>query len=822
MTAKKKSSLDEYRAKRRFEHSKEPPGRLVTQSKNQLIFVVQKHAASHLHYDFRLEADGVLKSWAVPKGPSLNPTIKRLAMMVEDHPYEYKDFEGIIPEGYGAGTVMIWDQGTYSVSGKSARESESLVLKGLEKGEIRFSLEGEKLKGDFVLIRMNDQKNSWLFFKVKDRFTSKEEVTQQERSVVSGKTLEEIGGPGMKKVTLKKAPHQAKPHLIKPMLATLIDEPFDHEDWFFEIKLDGYRAICELDKTSVQLYSRNLNSLNLDFPLIVNQLKELKLDAIFDGEIIAIDAEGKPNFQLLQNRQSRYEDAFYYYVFDVLYFKGKDLRDSPLFERKALLQDILKDKSHILPLDHIEKNGKAFLQVADKEGFEGIIGKKKGSIYKAGARSSSWVKIKAYQRQEAIICGFTEPQKSRKHLGALILGVYRNGELQFAGHVGGGFTEKKLAEVKALLLPLVQKKCPFAKKPLTNTRATWVTPHYLCEVRFSEWTGEGIMRQPIFVGIRTDKTPKEVGMEKPIKSKKITTDFHSRQHDFLTNLDKVYWPKEKITKGAIIDYYASMASFILPYLKDRPQSLKRFPNGIKGQKFFQKNLQKPPSWLPTIPFQHHDKTINYLLIQDVESLLYAVNLGCIELHTWLSRYQTPDYPEIFVFDLDPEKIGFQAVIETALAIYEILEAIEVPSFCKTSGATGLHICVPLKGKYTYEQIKRFCLLISSLVLQQLPAIVSLERNPQKRQKKVYIDCLQNNLGQTIIAPYSLRALPGAPVSTPLEWEELKKGCDPLDFTFFNIHTRIEKKGDLFKPLLRKRTNIESALDKLERKMRVNL
>lgn len=796
--------LKNYLSKRDLKVSKEPKSKIFKKKSGKLEFVIQKHAATRLHYDFRLEVEGVLKSWAIPKGPSLNPEDKRLAIMVEDHPFAYKDFEGIIPEGYGAGSVIIWDKGVYSVAGKGAKESEKLILEGLKKGELRFFLEGEKLKGEFALVKLKKESNEWLLIKMKDAFISKEGVTEKNLSVVSGKSLEELGGS---KKTL---------HHLKPMLATLIDEPFDDAEWIFEIKMDGYRALAELNKGKVELYSRNLKAFNKDFPLIVQDLQNLKLNAILDGEIAAVDKKGVPHFQLLQKRKSGTQGNIYYYVFDILSLNGKDLRDLPLAQRKTLLKALIPEDSQIRYLDHVEGKGIAFLQSAEKNACEGIIGKKKQSPYQAGVRSRQWVKIKAYKRQEAVICGFTEPKGGRQNFGALILGVYKNGTLQFAGHVGGGFTEKKLQEIKQKLLPLVQKKCPFKTTPKVGKGVTWVKPKYLCEVRFSEWTEEGSMRQPIFMGLRTDKPAREAKQEKPLPTPKLLEKTSDKEYTFFTHLDKLYWPKEKITKGAVLGYYATIAPLLLPYLKERPQSLKRFPEGINGESFFQKNIESPPSWLTTLPFKHHDKTINYLLIQDVKSLLYAVNLGCIEIHSWLSRYQTFNYPEYLVFDLDPEDISFESVVEVALALHEVLDAIEVPNYCKTSGATGLHLCVPLKGKYSYEQAKQFCLIIASYVQQQLPSIVSLIRNPKKRQKKVYIDCMQNNLAQTIVAPYSLRAKQEAPVSTPLEWKEVKRGLDPNDFTFFTILDRIKKKGDIFKPLLQKGINMKKALTNFEK------
>lgn len=781
-------SLSKYLSKRNLKKSLEPAARLFKRKKGSLEFVIQKHAATHLHYDLRLEVDGVLKSWAIPKEPSLDPSIKRLAMMVEDHPFDYRNFEGIIPSGYGAGTVEIWDKGIYSVEEKSKKDSEELMRKGLKKGLLHFTLKGHRLKGNFSLVRMKKEKNEWLLIKKKDAFSQEDEIKINPEVLGEKKTM---------------------PHGIKPMLATLVDKPFDDPQWLFEIKWDGFRAIAELEGPKVNIYSRNLISFNSRFPELVAQLKKQKLNAILDGEIVVLDEKGISHFQLLQNLSS--EENLYYYVFDIIYLNGKDLRQIPLVQRKNLLKQFLKSYSHIRYSEHIEKNGEKFFKMACKMGCEGIIGKKKTSLYKSDLRTNDWVKIKAVNQQEVIICGYTEPRKSRKHIGALIIGVYNKGTLSFAGHVGGGFTEEKLKEVKKLLLPLVTETCPFKEKPRTNAKVTWVKPYYLCEVKFQEWTKDKIMRQPIFLGIRTDKPVKSVIPEKPKSKKEIV----KKSYNFITNPTKIFWPEEKITKGDVLAYYEFVAPFILPYLKDRPESLRRFPEGISKPHFFQKNLIKKPEWISTVKIEHSDKTVNYLIIEDVKSLLYAVNLGCIEIHPLLSKYQSIDYPDFLLLDLDPVNISFDAVIETALEIHRILDDLEIAHYCKTSGSRGLHICIPLNAQYTYEQSKQFAEIIAQITHRHLPSITSLERSPKKRSKKVYIDYLQNNFGQTMAAPYSLRAQPKAPVSTPLEWQEVQKGCDPLDFNILTIKDRLKKKPDFFKPILQRGINMTRALKKIK-------
>ena len=811
-----KNPLKKYASKRTLKHSPEPKAKTFKRSQGELQFVIQKHAASRLHYDLRLEVGGVLKSWAVPKGPSLDPSVKRLAIMVEDHPYDYRNFEGIIPSGYGAGTVMIWDHGTYSVDGETSKKSEELIQAGLKKGSIHFTLKGDKLHGRFSLVKLkkeDNEKEEWILIKSKDEFSTPIDITQKDRSAVSAKTLEEISGKALAK---NEGIRAKKPHQVKPMLATLIDEPFNDPDWIFEIKWDGFRALAELRGSQVSIYSRNQLSFNERFPFLVRDLAQLNIDAVVDGEIVVLDKEGKSHFQMLQNNQT--EENIYFYVFDILFLKGRDLRSLPLVERKSILKSVLKKNSHVRYLEDVDAEGVKFFNLCKKKGLEGIIGKKKESLYETGQRSKAWVKIKADLRQEVIICGFTEPRRSRKNFGALIIGIYKAGVLHFAGHVGGGFTEKQLEDIKKLLAPVLTQKCPFKSIPKTNTAVTWVKPRFLCEVKFKEWTHAGTMRMPIFLGMRADKPARAVTQEKKQPAKKTVKQKNSplEKFDFITHPDKLYWEEEKITKGDLLVYYESIAPYILPYLKDRPESLRRYPNGIAKQSFFQKNMVSYPEWLETIEVEHHDKTVNYMMIQDVKSLLYAVNLGCIEIHPWFSRIHSLSNPDFLVFDLDPEKITFDAVVETAHAFHALLTQLKVPSYCKTSGSRGLHICIPLNAKYLYEQAKQFAVLIATLVHRQLPAITSLERSPKKRQNRVYLDCYQNNYGQTLAAPYSVRAKPGALVSTPLEWSEIQKGMTPSDYTLFNTLERLEQKGDILRPLFQKGVDLEKVLKRLQK------
>jgi bifunctional non-homologous end joining protein LigD len=526
--------LKGYEAKRQFEQTPEPKP-VLRQEGAQLIFVVQKHAARALHYDLRLELEGVLKSWAVPRGPSLNPALKRLAVRVEDHPLDYQDFEGMIPEGnYGAGSVIVWDRGLYQhPAARDREESEKLLLAGLSKGDLKFVLAGEKLKGEFALVRTRKDEKSWLLLKKKDSYATKEDILQDNRSVVSHKTLEEIAAANPKQSSrqkkldqirlsealesqdLQEAPIKPRPHGIKPMLATLVREPFDHPDWLFEVKWDGYRAIAEIQDGKVALYSRNHIALNQKFFPVAEALQKFGFEAVLDGEIVVVDDQGRPNFQMLQNYQKYGRGYLIYYVFDLLYFRGHDLVSLPLVKRKDLLQRILPADRHLKFSDHVWKEGVLFFQVVKEKGLEGIVAKHSQSPYRMGQRSRQWLKIKTQLTQEGVIAGFTEPLGGRKYFGSLVLGAYDGGKLVYIGHSGGGFGAETLKDIHARLQPLIQPECPFKIEPPSKTPVTWVKPQLVCEVTFAGWTEEGLMRHPVFSRLREDKAAREVGREKP-------------------------------------------------------------------------------------------------------------------------------------------------------------------------------------------------------------------------------------------------------------------------------------------------------------------
>ena len=590
------------------------------------------------------------------------------------------------------------------------------------------------------------------------------------------------------------------------MLATLVDAPFDNPDWLFEVKWDGFRALAFIKNGQVELMSRNNLSFNDKFPQIVKALEKIKDSVILDGEIVVVDSKGKSQFQLIQNYQSS-EGTLCYYVFDLLYLNGVDLRDRPLIERKEALKTYLKDLS--LPLifysSHVVEQGKKIFQAAKNESLEGIIGKKINSTYQSH-RSHDWLKMKTSSRQEVIICGFTEPRGSRKKFGSLIVGIYnKDKKLAYAGHVGGGFSDKSLEDIYFQLKPLILKKSPFDVRIKVNTPVTWVKPILIAEVSFTEWTKDNRMRHPVFQGLRNDKSPKTIKKETPehIPGKVKKEPPKKVKGLSISNLDKIYWPKEKYTKGDLIAYYEQIAPFILPYLKNRPIMLHRFPDGIEGNDFYQKDINfKPPTGIQTFPVKHDDKIVNYLLINNMQSLMFALNLGSIDLHPFLSTIKALDKPSYCVIDLDPHDISFDKVIEAALALHDLLDDLKVKHYIKTSGGKGLHILIPLQGKYDFDQSRQFAEIICYMVHKNLPKTTSMERSPEKRPKKVYLDCLQNRQNQGIVSPYSARPRPNAMVSTPLKWEEVNNKLNVSIFTIKTVPARVEKFGDLLKPILK--------------------
>lgn len=623
------------------------------------------------------------------------------------------------------------------------------------------------------------------------------------------------------------------------MLAKPHPEAFDDEDWVFEIKWDGYRAVADLSDEPL-FYSRNGISFLSKFEKVTQDFSLQKHKMILDGEIVAYDENGRPNFQLLQQIGDNPDLALVYQVFDILWLNGHSTEELPLIQRKELLKEALVETDVIKYCDHIQENGIFFFSQMKKMKLEGMIAKKADSEYTENHRTSDWLKIKFTNTEEAIICGFTEPRGSRVGFGALILGKYVNGKLIYSGHTGTGFNRESILELHERLKKIVIKKSPFETRPKTNMPVTWTQPELVCEIKYSEITKDGIFRHPVFVALREDKEPEEVKntagekeeanqntkVMKATAHKKTRTSENEKEITLnrhkvkLTNQDKIYFPKDDITKGDVIEYYQSVADYILPHLKNRPLSLNRFPNGIEEQSFYQKDASDNiPDWVKTtqVYSESNDKYIDYIYCNDKATLAYLNNLGCIDMNPWNSSLPDLDHPDFLVLDLDPSKKNtFDDVIETALQVNDVLNSIKIKGYCKTSGSTGIHVYIPMGGKYDFDQVKDFAHILMKQVHEKLPKITTLERRLQKRDNnKIYLDYLQNRTGQTLASAYSLRPKEGASVSMPLEWNEVKAGMKPTDFNIHNALERIKDKGDLFKPVLGKGIDMMKALELLQ-------
>ncbi|MEO8568548.1 MAG: DNA ligase D [Ginsengibacter sp.] len=631
------------------------------------------------------------------------------------------------------------------------------------------------------------------------------------------------------------------------MLAKETTEPFDDKDWLFEIKWDGYRAITEKNKNNIALYSRNGIAFEYTYPIVVDQLKLIDEDVVLDGEIVVLNNDGHPSFQLLQHYSENADRPIQYHIFDLLELNGHDTTGLKLIERKELLQQIIPENEVIKYSDHIFEEGKSFFKISTDSNLEGIIAKKIDSKYYPGKRTAEWLKIKNHKTQEAIIAGYTQAAGSRKYFGALILASNDNGKLTYIGHTGTGFDHQSLKEMYKLLQPLVQEESPFDEKIKTNMPVTWVRPELICEVKYSEITNDGKLRHPVFLHLREDKNLNEVTManSKPVKKqdtkkafakeKKVivkkgkATDDKKESHDKIftfgkaklkvTNPDKIYFPEDDVTKGDVVDYYISIADYILPYLKGRPESLLRNPNGIHEKGFFHKDAAgDAPKFVKSqkIYSESVHKEIDYIVCDNKATLTYLNNLGCIEINPWHSTINALDKPDYLIIDIDPsDKNTFEQVIEAANVIKQVLDKAGAPAFCKTSGASGMHIYVPTAKKYSYEQVKDFTYLVCMFVNNELKDFTTLERNLQKRgNKHIYLDYLQNRRGQTISSVYSLRPKTGATVSTPLLWEEVKSGLSPKEFTIHNTLQRIKKTGDIFNGVLGKGIDIKKCIKNL--------
>ena len=892
------AKLGEYQRKRRFDRTPEPSGepepaagrvqdkpspsakhtRLPKPKLPQLevrpgaehgdTFVVQKHRATRLHYDFRLAIDGTLKSWAVPKGPSQSHADKRLAVQTEDHPLDYANFEGKIPEGnYGAGTVMIWDRGTFHVEGNLD------ALKQLEKGEIKFSLNGEKLRGSFVLVKLkqSEKGNEWLMIKHKDAAEdSAWNIDEHDGSALTGRTLEEIKEelpPKRKASPIRAAELQgarkcSMPSRVEPMLATLTDRPFSDPNWLFEIKWDGVRALARIENDALTLRSRTGVDMDKRYPELASLPDALAArQAILDGEIVALDTRGHSDFELLQERMHVRAPSesllsrvpVVYFVFDLLYCDGYDLRETPLLDRKQLLYRLLRTSEQFRYSDHQLEHGKELFGLAEQNGLEGIVAKRADSPY-VGDRSPYWVKLKITKTVDAVVGGWSAPRSAALPFGSLLLGLYQGKKLRFIGHVGSGFDAKKLKEVTSKLKELAAPACPFDTVPETNERPSWVSPVLVARVKFSGWTQEHSLRHPVFLALREDarpldcqweneaapaadptavRAPEFVGRVLNTKaqieaelfkggSETVTIELNGKRLR-LSNLNKVYFPESGYTKRNLLAYYYRMADFVLPFLADRPLVLRRYPDGIKGQAFFQKDLREGiPEWFTTMPLdsEKRGEEIHYATANDRASLLFLTGLGCIDHNPWSSRYADLEHPDYFFFDLDPsEGTDFSVVVTIARVLHEKLEELRLASFLKTSGATGIHLYIPVEPVYTYEQLRTFAEIVARTVTAEHSNLVTNERSVARRPAgRVLIDVQQNALGRPLAAPYAVRAFPQAPVSAPLLPRELRPGLRPASLNIKTVFARLKEKGDLWGDFWERRQRLENAIESLSRRV----
>jgi bifunctional non-homologous end joining protein LigD len=774
------ASLREYERKRDRKSTPEPFSGRKKRAKGP-IFVVQRHDARALHYDFRLERDGVLLSWAVPKGVPLEMGQRHLAVHVEDHPLDYAGFEGEIPKGqYGAGTVEIWDSGTYE------------LLEEKSDGGLTVRLDGKRLQGVWTLVpaRLSGQEKNWLILRKRD----------------------------------DEAPPPTKPRKkgteYAPMLATLAEKLPTGRGWSFEVKFDGYRALAYLRGSEARLVSRNSNDLTERFSTVARALANAVKtpDCVLDGEVCALDEEGRSSFSAMQQGSG----TIVYYVFDVLELEGRALVDLPLEERRAQLANLLDRRNRTVLLSEAFDDGPGLLAAAEKERLEGVIAKKASSRYEAGRRSRNWLKVKTHGRQEFIIAGYTHGKGRRSGtLGSLILAVSRGQGLEYVGNVGTGFTEKEIEKLLRLLRPLERKTSPFGFVPkmpkVRRDDVVWVEPKLVCEVEFAQWTHDGRLRAPSYKGLREDKTAEEVHRERPVE----TEIRRGKRVLRLSNLDKVFFPESGLTKGDLLAYYRDVAPVLVPHLKNRPFTMKRFPDGRDGKFFFQKDAPKHmPDWIDRKAFRatsretREKRMITYPLVNDDLALLWMVNMGSIDMNVWYSRVDRPERPDFVLFDLDPSPdVGFPEVVQVARLVKEVLDALGLEGYPKTSGSDGMHVLVPIQRRYTYAATRELADIVAKTLERTHRGLVTTQWAKSKRHG-VLIDANQNGEGKTIASVYSVRPREGSPVSTPLRWDEVNESLDPLDFTMDVVLARIERHGDLFEPVLRGGQSIGKALDKL--------
>ena len=753
-------SLDEYRRKRDPKKTPEPFARRRSH-KGMPTFVVQRHHARRLHYDFRLERDGVLASWAVPKGVPLEPGVRALAVHVEDHPLEYGAFEGEIPKGdYGAGTVEIWDSGTYE------------LVEEKPDGGLTVRLHGERLDGTWTLIpaHLDGKEQNWLLMRKRDG-------------------------------------HFAARNDYRPMLATLAETLPRGDEWTFEVKWDGYRALGYIRNGEAKLVSRNGNDLTARFPTVARALVTAARspDCVVDGEVCALDEKGRPSFSAMQ--QGKPGTPIVYEVFDVLEIDGEQLLDRPLTERRERLEQLIDLRTKIVQLSVAFGDGEALLTAAEEQQLEGVMAKKASSRYAEGRRTRDWLKIKTHGEQEFVIVGYTKGEGRRAHsFGSLVLAVNEAGTLRWVGNAGTGFTEKTIAELLGALEPLRVDESPLAVVPkmpkVRKADVVWVQPRLVAEVKFAEWTHDGHLRAPVYLGLRDDKAAPEVRAERPSRVK-------------LSNLDKIFFPDEGITKGDLVEYYRAVAPVLLPHLRDRPFTMRRYPYGAFGKAFFQKDAPSHmPEWIPRFEVEvstreapRKRKRISAPMVNSEDALVWMVNMGCIDLNTWYSRIDKPDRPDFVLFDLDPSSdVGFKETVQVALLVKQALDALGLVSFAKTSSADGMHVLVPVERRYTYDDTREFSEVVAGAIARTHRGLATTEWTKSKR-RGVLIDSNQNGEGKTIASAYSVRPRAGAPVSTPLRWEEVDERLDPASFTMDVVLERVRRMGDLFEGVLSTRQRL---------------
>jgi bifunctional non-homologous end joining protein LigD len=840
-------ALERYREKRDFKATPEPRGRVAPKKREDLSFVVQKHAASHPHYDFRLELDGVLLSWAVPKGPSLDPADKRLAMHVEDHPLEYGDFEGTIPaRQYGGGTVLLWDRGIWIPKGDPAAD--------YHKGHLKFDLVGEKLRGGWALVRTHGSrygsngKQAWLLIKERDDFarhgSGAKIVEDEPDSVLSGRSMEQVardrdhvwhsdrsvvanvqgGALNRPKAGKAKAKPSANPALVpgarkatlpatlSPQLATLVDTCPDGDDWLHEIKYDGYRMVCRIDRGKVSIFSRNGKNWTAPLSTVAAAVKRLRIrSAWLDGEVVSMTPDGRTNFQRLQNAMADPSvGALTYFIFDVPFLDGYDLRGVALTERKRLLRSVVPDTDPLVRYGiEVQGSGDQFFAQACKLGLEGVVSKRVDSLYQPGARTRDWLKVKCGQRQEMVIGGFTDAQGSRTGFGALLLGVYEaDGTLRYSGRVGTGFDEATLDSLRYTLDKLVQDQPSFANPPrgYTAKGVHWVRPALVAEVAFTEWTRDGTLRHPSFQGLRKDKKAEEVMRERAVKksvsaatpaatdalrrSTRNTTRVPASAAPVIAGItlshpDKLLFPADRLSKRDLAQYYETVSTSMIPHLRNRPLSLVRCPDGWQAQCFYQKHADKSVNVaVDRITVPEGSGTATYLAANSTAAIVALLQWGVIEIHPWASREPKLDRPDRLILDFDPDDgVAWPDLVSAVQVTRTLLDDLDLQGFLKTTGGKGLHIVVPIRPTIDWNIAKGFAKAVADTLVSAFPDSFTATVSKTKRKGKIFIDYLRNDQGATAVAPYSVRAREHAPVATPIAWEEL---AQDVRFSYFNV------------------------------------